>query len=417
MLKKIILLALISIALAETVQELNTEFQNDALFAHNLYRKIHGVPPLSLNFRLSQLALRRATELATADELSVKQNIFDGEQVGENVGSVDGFPSYNGISASQLWYSVVNKFDEEGESSSEGASFTQMVWKSTKQVGFGIAKSKNGKFFFVAEYFPSGNVRHQYDTNVFQLTDEEIVKSCSSLDSKISLSPVVPVTTVSPVKVVKSTKAVKIVKPVTKTTTRVAPVEQDEVVITSTIPVTRKPVRITTVSPIVAEDSDVEVTTTVAKVRPTTINPDVITVDSVSERPVVVRTTTVAPVEIEITTISEEEITTVKPEIEVTTRVVRTTTPVLPVEAEEAITTRRIVTTTTTPVEETTTVVHEPVVEETTTLLPVVDEEATTVPVKTRKNLGLSKLRAIDSARESRRASSRRLAEKSNEEQ
>ena len=409
MLKKIILLALISIALAETVQELNTEFQNDALFAHNLYRKIHGVPPLSLNFRLSQLALRRATELATADELSVKQNVFDGEQVGENVGSVDGFPSYNGISATQLWYSVVNKFDEEGETSSEGASFTQMVWKSTKQVGFGIAKSKNGKFFFVAEYFPSGNVRHQYDTNVFQLTDEEIVKGCSSLDSKITLSPVVPVTTtVSPVKVVKSTKAVKIVKPVTKTTTRVAPVEQDEVVITSTsIPVTRKPVRITTVSPIVVED--VEVTTTVAKVRPTTINPDVITVDSVSERPVVVRTTTVAPVEIEITTISEEEITTVKPEIEVTTRVVRTTTPVLPVEAEEAITTRRIVTTTTpVEVEETTTVVHEPVVvEETTTLLPVVDKEEATVPVKIRKNLGLNKLRP----------SSRRLAEKSNEKQ
>lgn len=404
MLKKIILLALISLALAETVQELNTEFQHDALFAHNLYRKIHGVQPLSLNFRLSQLALRRATELATADELSVKQNIFDGEQVGENVGSVDGFPSYNGISATQLWYSVVNKFDEEGESSSEGASFTQMVWKSTKQVGFGIAKSKNGKFFFVGEYFPSGNVRHQYDTNVFQLTDEEIVKGCSSLDSKITLSPVVPVTTtVSPVKVVKSTKAVKIVKPVTKTTTRVAPVEQDEVVITSTIPVTRKPIRITTVSPIVVED--VEETTTVARVKPTTINPDVITVESVSERPVIVRTTTVAPVEIEITTISEEEITTVKPEIEVTTRVLKTTTPVLPVEAEEAIT-------------ETTTVVHEPVVvEETTTLLPVVDEEATTVPVKTRKNLGLSKLRAIDSARESRRASSKRFSEMLNEEQ
>jgi len=178
MLKSLILLAaLISVAFAvESERTLNEEFGVDCLFAHNLYRKLHGVPSLVLSPRLSELAITRAQELAELEELNVKQNKFHGQTLGETVGSVGGFSHYNGISATQLWYSVVSKFDEEGELSSEGASFTQIVWKSTRQVGFGISRSKSGKFFFVAEYYPSGNIRHQYEDNVFQLTDEELVK-------------------------------------------------------------------------------------------------------------------------------------------------------------------------------------------------------------------------------------------------
>lgn len=58
--------------------------------------------------------------------------------------------------------------------SDEGASFTQLVWKGTKEVGFGIAKNQDGVYFFVAEYLPSGNIRGQYETNVLPLTDELI---------------------------------------------------------------------------------------------------------------------------------------------------------------------------------------------------------------------------------------------------
>jgi hypothetical protein len=65
------------------------------------------------------LAITRAQELAQLEELNVKQNRFHGQTLGETVGSVGGFSHYNGISATQLWYSVVSKFDEEGELSSE----------------------------------------------------------------------------------------------------------------------------------------------------------------------------------------------------------------------------------------------------------------------------------------------------------
>lgn len=183
MLKELLLLAFVSVAFAEIDVRLNEGFGTDCIFAHNLYRKLHGVPPLTLSPKLSQLAMSRAVELAELEELNVKQNKMHGQPLGETVGSVGGFTNYNGISATQLWYSVVSKFDEEGELSSDGASFTQMVWKSTKLAGFGIAKSKSGKFYFVAEYFPSGNIRHHYENNVFQLTDEELAKplDCSEV--------------------------------------------------------------------------------------------------------------------------------------------------------------------------------------------------------------------------------------------
>lgn len=98
MLKNLIfLVGLIAIAFAiEGERTLNDEFATDCLFAHNLYRKLHGVPPLVLSPHLSQLAITRAQELAQLEELNVKQNRFHGQTLGETVGSVGGFSHYNG---------------------------------------------------------------------------------------------------------------------------------------------------------------------------------------------------------------------------------------------------------------------------------------------------------------------------------
>lgn len=44
--------------------------------------------------------------------------------------------------------------------------FTQMVWRSTTQVGFGIS-SRNNKAYCVAHYWPRGNVVGHFAENVF----------------------------------------------------------------------------------------------------------------------------------------------------------------------------------------------------------------------------------------------------------
>jgi uncharacterized protein YkwD len=107
MLRSIIVLVCLSLAVMaadkesrEETSPLNQdEFGSEALMAHNLYRRIHGVPPLRINPKLSTLAIGRAKDLAKEGKLNVKQILFRGENLGETVGTVGGFSSYNGLEA------------------------------------------------------------------------------------------------------------------------------------------------------------------------------------------------------------------------------------------------------------------------------------------------------------------------------
>lgn len=72
------------------------QFANEALFAHNLYRKIHGVESVKLSDTLLMLAQLRADELAENEHLKIEKNLIDGQIVGEIVGYVNGFDQYTG---------------------------------------------------------------------------------------------------------------------------------------------------------------------------------------------------------------------------------------------------------------------------------------------------------------------------------
>lgn len=50
--------------------------------------------------------------------------------------------------------------------------FTQVVWKSTKYIGFGIAVGQKGHVYVVARYYPAGNYGNQYRQNVLPLTND-----------------------------------------------------------------------------------------------------------------------------------------------------------------------------------------------------------------------------------------------------
>lgn len=62
------------------------------------------------------------------------------------------------------------------------AHFTQMVWKSTKEAGFGMAKGRSGRVVIVANYHPAGNVIGQFGENVLPSTwsrEQILVRPCS----------------------------------------------------------------------------------------------------------------------------------------------------------------------------------------------------------------------------------------------
>ena len=41
-----------------------------------------------------------------------------------------------------------------------------MIWKESKEVGFGWDTSKNNKFYFLAYYYPAGNEIGKFNQNV-----------------------------------------------------------------------------------------------------------------------------------------------------------------------------------------------------------------------------------------------------------
>lgn len=45
--------------------------------------------------------------------------------------------------------------------------FTQVVWKDSKEFGIGKAKTKDGKWLVVANYYPAGNFMGKNAENVF----------------------------------------------------------------------------------------------------------------------------------------------------------------------------------------------------------------------------------------------------------
>ena len=65
------------------------------------------------------------------------------------------------------FYNEINNYNfNKAQCEINASRFTQLIWKNSKEVGFGIAKSKSGKYYSVANYYPAGNSLGEYKENV-----------------------------------------------------------------------------------------------------------------------------------------------------------------------------------------------------------------------------------------------------------
>lgn len=62
-----------------------SRFYNEALEAHNRYRKLHGCPPVELDDKLNQMATEWAETLAVRDRLDYRNTEHKKEPLGENI--------------------------------------------------------------------------------------------------------------------------------------------------------------------------------------------------------------------------------------------------------------------------------------------------------------------------------------------
>ena len=142
-------------------------FCNEALKAHNNYRKIHHAEPLKLNRELCKIAQNYANHLANIGRLQHSDNCYHNNSMGENLYYCKG-KEPTGSSITTSWYSEIKSYNYSGEFSNNTGHFTQVVWKETKEVGFGKSKNQDGKIYVVANYYPAGNVIGLFKHNVLR---------------------------------------------------------------------------------------------------------------------------------------------------------------------------------------------------------------------------------------------------------
>ncbi|GMT00267.1 hypothetical protein PENTCL1PPCAC_22441, partial [Pristionchus entomophagus] len=134
---------------------------------HNQYRAKHRAPPLRFDDALNKSAQSYADKLAKADGgLAHSDSAREGKH-GENLYCASGHPPTD---SSRAWYNEISNYDfVKGGFSPSTGHFTALVWKSSSSLGLGIAQSKSGKTFVVAQYAPPGNRAGHYIENVLPL--------------------------------------------------------------------------------------------------------------------------------------------------------------------------------------------------------------------------------------------------------
>ena len=141
------------------------KFRQETLRRHNMYRRRHRAPNLVLSSKINAFAQRYANYLARIDRMRHSKGSGYGENLYVKWGT--GNFKISAKDAVDMWYREISKyrFGRGGFSPATG-HFTQLVWNSSRKLGVGLARSRTGKYYVVANYSPPGNVRGRYAINV-----------------------------------------------------------------------------------------------------------------------------------------------------------------------------------------------------------------------------------------------------------
>ena len=163
---------------SSSVVSQTTNDQNDWLGLLNSFRRNHNAPPLAVSKELESDA-QNVAKKCTLDLTSPPS--FGQTSYMEYVSST----SSNEQAFTQLlpkaisaWYKTIDKYDfSKPQFSLESGHATQLLWKSTSQIGCGIQLCKEQRsllsdpnffYFVVCSFYQPGNVKGTFELNVFR---------------------------------------------------------------------------------------------------------------------------------------------------------------------------------------------------------------------------------------------------------
>ncbi|MEE6504714.1 hypothetical protein FKM82_005310 [Ascaphus truei] len=141
-------------------------FRKELLNEHNKYRRLHGSGGLQLSTTLSQEAQKWAEHLVGMRALQ-NSNTQHGENLWYRWGTDTSLPT--GTEVAESWYDEIAKYSFSSPGFQGGSgNFTQMIWKASSQVGFGLGTDSRGMYIAVGFYDPAGNIANKgyFEDNV-----------------------------------------------------------------------------------------------------------------------------------------------------------------------------------------------------------------------------------------------------------
>ena len=137
---------------------------NEVYKKYNIIRKKYRNQELKLNNDLTKLAQKFADNFDLLEETNYPIEKYKGENVGINYEKFNEDINYI--------INICDKWIKEKELmikkiySSKTKHFTQIIWKNTKEIGFGYSKLNNGQNIFVVYYYPAGNIFSEFKENI-----------------------------------------------------------------------------------------------------------------------------------------------------------------------------------------------------------------------------------------------------------
>ena len=156
-------------------KDINSVYE-ELLKQHNKIRKEFSSHNLSLNDDLKILAQNFADNFDILKDSNLLDNNYKGQPLGIN------YKVFNGdikeinkiceewIKEKEYYNEIKNKGENKAKDYkkyfSKTKHFTQIIWKKTREVGFGYSQLNNNEKIFVAFYFPAGNILNEFSENI-----------------------------------------------------------------------------------------------------------------------------------------------------------------------------------------------------------------------------------------------------------